>query len=190
MSNFKKMKPYLAYLFLCLFLIQSASSKPLWGYIYYKDQSFKKVLFKIPWVNIRNRPDFHKIQKKVEFQYNFRSYALYPWEAEGFLFTDGQDTTRMISLDLASSDGALFCHLKSEGTFMLYEYFLPANPDPIYILINKLATYRIDKINFRSFIENYSKVCPVPFENFEISGNIYTDLPFFINKYNKSCEQN
>lgn len=190
MSNFKKMKLYIASFLLCLCFIQPGFSKPLWGYIYYEDQSFKKVLFKIPWVNVRSRPDFHKIQKKVEYQYNFRSYALYPQEAKGFLFADGQDTIRMISLDLASPDGALFTHLKSEGPFMLYEYFLSANPDPIYIIINKLTTYRIDKINYRSFIENYSRVCPITFENFEIRGNIYRDLPLFIEQYNKSCGQN
>ena len=189
MSNFKKMKLYLASLFFFLFFAQTGNSKPLWGYIYYKDHSFKKVLFKIPWVNLRSRADFHKIQKKVEFQYNFRSYVLYPWEAEGLIFVNGQDTVRMISLNLAGIDGALFTRLKSEGPLMLYEYFLPANPDPIYIIINKLTTYRIDKINFLSFIESYSRACPAPFESFEISGDIYRDLPLFVEYYKQFCEQ-
>ena len=46
MSNFKKMKLYLASLFLFLFFAQTGNSKPLWGYIYYKDHSFKKALGK------------------------------------------------------------------------------------------------------------------------------------------------
>ena len=129
------MKLYIAPFLLCLCFIQPGFSKPLWGYIYSEDQSFKKVLFKIPLVNV-SRPDFQKIQKEVEYQYNFRSYVLYPRKPGGFLFADGQDTFKIINLDLASPYGTLFTHQKYEDLFMLYEYFLSANPDPIYVIIN------------------------------------------------------
>ena len=182
------MKKFCLSVLILVVTISGVFAKPIWGFIYYQDGTVKKVLLRVPWVEIRDRPDFHKLQKKISYQHNFRSSSLYPWEATGFLFVDEIDTIRMVSFTpMLGFEDPFFAKLENEGRLMLFKYFLPADPEPVYLIQDRNSVLMVDKINFKNFIEDYAQTCPQYFEGLKVGQNINEELSLFISNYNQNC---
>ena len=70
---------------------------------------------------------------------------------------------------------------------MLFKYFLPADPEPVYLIQDRNSVLMVDKINFKNFIEDYAQTCPQYFEGLQVGQNINEELSLFISNYNQNC---
>jgi hypothetical protein len=175
---------------LFIFSFSFLEARPLFGYILFKDGTVQKVLFDIPFVTVRNRPDFHKIQKKVKYQYNFRSHVLWPDGADGYMFFNEGDTVRMLSLQLLgnkSSNGYEFTKVHLDGKITLFDYFVPLRPKPQYIIQTENDFLLLNDQNYAGAMLDLTTRCKDLFDGYELTKDIHNDIPKFVAWYNENC---
>ena len=91
------------------------------------------------------------------------------------------DSTRLSQIFLFLNISWIF------GILMLFKYFLPADPEPVYLIQDRNSVLMVDKINFKNFIEDYAQTCPQYFEGLQVGQNINEELSLFISNYNQNC---